>query len=192
MRVASINLGFISGGKWHGFPGWLIRLAEPDESHTNGNVLEDEEIVEECRSMPGAPVDIFGAEPLAYGALTGVCRELLLHGHRVRVVTGGAISVNRLPEGVIRRVVWSKPHSNLESSALPSEQVLIELAEDDEMAFLIDSRASFEYAKQRIRTHRLTNRVQVELIPIGSVTAEHLGGWILETGLPIRLGVANI
>lgn len=192
MRVASINLGFLSGGKWHGFPGWIVRVAEPDNPAIHGDVLEADEIVDECRGMPEAPVEIIGSEPLAFGSLANTCNELLLHGHRVRVVTSGAISVSRLPEGVLRRVVWTKPRSNLESSALPTEQVLLELVEDDEMVFIIESRASFEYAKQRIRHHRLTNHVQVEMIPEGAVTAEHLGGWILETGLPIRLGVGGI
>ncbi len=192
MRVASISLGFLNGGKWHGFPGWIVRVVEPDNPAAHGEVLESDEIVDECRSMPDSPVEITGAEPLAYGALANTCNELLLHGHRVRVVTGGAISVSRLPEGVLRRVVWTKPRSNLESSALPSEQVLLELVDDDEMVFVIESRASFEYAKQRIRHHRLTRKVQVEMIPEGAVTSEHLGGWILETGLPIRLGMSGV
>ncbi len=187
MRVASITLGFLSGGRWHGFPGWLVRLAEPDDPTSHGEVLEAEEIAVECSGMPDAPVEIFGAEPLAYGALSGVCSCLMEAGHRVRVVTSGAISVGRLPDGVYRRVVWSKPRTNMESSALPSEQVLSELAEDDEMAFVIESKASFDYAKQRIRTHRLTRHAQVEMIPVESVTFEHLGNWILETGLPIRM-----
>ena len=69
--------------------------------------------------------------------------------------------------------------------------MLTELTEDDEMVFVVESQASFEYAKQRIRHHRLTRHVQVEMIPQGAVTSEHLGAWILETGLPIRLGITG-
>ncbi|MDK9699142.1 MAG: hypothetical protein OEM52_03180 [bacterium] len=189
MRITSISLAILAGGVWHGLPGWRVRTADSeDEAEHNGEVLEAEEIVEQCSGFPGALVDICGGEPMAYGALASVCRELHAANHRVRVHTNGSISLARLPDGVIRRVIWTKPRSNLESSALPSEQVLTELTEDDEMVFRIDSRSSFQYALERIRSHRLTRHAKVEMIAVDELPRPQLGNWILETGLPIRLG----
>ncbi|MCX7836011.1 MAG: hypothetical protein N2450_08100 [bacterium] len=188
MRVVTIEYTYAFGGKWDGLPCWVVNLAD-FENHPNlpSEVLEADEIAAACSSFPETPVIITGGEPLAYGALTSTCKLLLEKGHTVRVETPGSISLARLPEGVFRRVIWRKPKTPWTTSALPSEQVILELIENDELAFFIESKSSFDWALERVRQHRLTKHIHVEMIPDGKVTRKELGRWIFETGLPIRL-----
>lgn len=189
MRIVTIEYTYAFGGNWDGMPCWVVNLYD-DENHPNlpNEVLEADEIALACSSFSEIPVVITGGEPLAYGALSSTCKLLLEKGHRVKVETFGSISLSRLPDAVLRRVIWMKPKSSRSTSALPSEQVISELQEGDELAFFIESKSSFEWALERLRQRRLTKFIQVEMIPNGDVTRKVLGHWIYDTGLPIRLG----
>jgi 7-carboxy-7-deazaguanine synthase len=62
------------------------------------------------------------------------------------------------------------------------------LREGDEVKFVIQDRADFDYSANVIRRHDLGARVPLLLSPVhGKLEAAELARWILESGIPARL-----
>ena len=75
---------------------------------------------------------------------------------------------------------------------------LEELSANDEVKFVISGRRDYEFAREFSREHRLSERVREVLFcpvhddPNGKWTGlepRELVGWMLEDGLPVRLGL---
>ena len=60
----------------------------------------------------------------------------------------------------------------------------------DEVKVVVCDRDDFVWAVEQIREHRLTERCPVLVSPAhGSVEPVKLAGWVLESGLPLRLQI---
>lgn len=62
------------------------------------------------------------------------------------------------------------------------------LTAGDEVKFVLASREDYQWARQVIHAHFLTERVRVLMSPVyGILPASELADWILASGLDIRL-----
>lgn len=141
-------------------------------------------------------VELTGGEPLLQPDVIPLAEKLVAAGYTVLVETSGERPVANLPESVIKIVDVKCPDSGAADTFLPEN--LEAIGGDDEMKFVISSRRDYEFARDFTVRHGLQRRVrQVIFSPVhadpegswGGMSAQELAKWILDDGLPVRLGL---
>ncbi len=141
-------------------------------------------------------VELTGGEPLLQEEVYPLAERLLAAGYTAMIETSGERFIGRLPKEVIKIVDVKCPDSG-EPDTFDSRN-LEELSANDEVKFVISSRRDYEFAREFSRDHRLSERVREVLFspvhddPNGKWTGlepRELVGWMLEDGLPVRLGL---
>ena len=187
----------IQGESTHtGRPCVFVRLAACDlrcrwcdtpYAFTGGRKMTVEAVVGEVERLDCRLVEITGGEPLLQPDVYSLMDQLLARGHEVLVETGGHISIARLPARVIAIVDVKCPASG--ESARMHWPNLDALRPADEVKFVIQDRADFDYAVDVVRRYDLAARTAAVLFsPVHGVQApDELARWILESRLPVRL-----
>jgi 7-carboxy-7-deazaguanine synthase len=132
-------------------------------------------------------VEITGGEPLLQRDVYPLMESLLGRGHEVLIETGGHLSVADVPAAVVRIIDVKCPGSGqAERNHWPNLDLL---RPRDEVKFVIQDRADYEYAKDVVARYNLTARVAAILFsPVHGVLPEaELAAWILADKLPVRL-----
>ncbi len=141
-------------------------------------------------------VELTGGEPLLQPEAIPLSQKLLELGYRVMVETSGERPVNVLPRDVIKIVDVKCPDSG-EPNTFQKEN-LQALDNKDEIKFVISTRRDYEFARDFTLQHDLPRRVHqvifspVHADPAGAwqgLNAHELVEWILQDGLPVRLGL---
>ncbi len=134
-------------------------------------------------------VELTGGEPLLQKEIHPLIDRLLADHYRVLIETSGERYIGDLPPSVIRVVDVKCPGSgeggtfNLENLAVLSPQ--------DQLKFVLASREDYEWAREFLSHHRLDQKVEAVIFsPVfGKLEARELAEWILEDGLPVRMGL---
>jgi len=145
--------------------------------------------VDEVRTAVGDQgcdlVEVTGGEPLAQAATLVLLARLLEDGREVLLETSGALPIGEVPAGVRRIVDFKTPGSGEEERNDWGNVDLLRAG--DEVKFVIGSRRDYEWARQKIREHRLHERTTVLLSPVWeSDVRRELAEWMLEDRLPAR------
>jgi len=136
----------------------------------------------------GCPlVEITGGEPLLQDDVYPLMEALVARGRTVLLETGGHLSLARVPGAVIKIVDVKCPASG--ESARTHWPNLDALGPRDEVKFVVQDRADYEFARGTVRERRLDQRCGGVLCsPVhGVLEPRDLAGWILEDRLPVRL-----
>ena len=141
-------------------------------------------------------VELTGGEPLLQEEIYPLAEQLLAVGYTVMIETSGERFIGRLPKQVIKIVDVKCPDSGEPGTF--DERNLEELGPDDEVKFVLSSRADYEFAREFTRRQHLTEKVREVLFspvhddPEGKwrgLESRALVEWMLEDGLPVRLGL---
>lgn len=141
-------------------------------------------------------VELTGGEPLLQEEVYPLAEKLLAAGYAVMIETSGERFVGKLPKEVIKIVDVKCPDSG-EADTF-DEKNLKAVDEKDEIKFVISSRKDYEFARDFTKQHGLAEKVrQVLFSPVfddpegkwKGLEARTLVEWILEDGLPVRLGL---
>jgi 7-carboxy-7-deazaguanine synthase len=113
--------------------------------------------------------------------------RLLDDGRTVMIETGGHLSAEAVPAGVVRVIDIKCPGSG-ESSKVHWPN-LEKLRSSDELKFVIKDRTDYEFARDVVIRHELTMRCAAVLFsPVhGVLEARQLAEWILADRLAVRL-----
>jgi 7-carboxy-7-deazaguanine synthase len=136
----------------------------------------------------GCPlVELTGGEPLLQDDVYPLMDALVAAGRTVLLETGGHISLARVPDGVVKIVDVKCPRSG--ESARTHWPNLEQLGPRDEVKFVIQDRADYQFACGIVRQHGLDARCGAVLFsPVHGVLAPRdLAAWMLEDRLPARL-----
>lgn len=152
-----------------------------------GHKASVEEVVAEVTGIGCEYVEITGGEPLLQPDVYPLMEQLLEHGHRVLIETGGHRSIAQVPSGVIRIVDVKCPASG--ESAKNHWPNLDLLRPHDEVKFVIQDRGDYEFARDIVQRHGLVARTAAVLFsPVHNVLdSKQLAAWILEDRLAVRL-----
>ena len=152
-----------------------------------GQKMSVEDVVGRVREYGCDLVEITGGEPLLQKDVYPLMQRLLDEGRTVMLETGGHLSVDAVPELVIRVVDVKCPGSG--ESAKNHWPNLEHLRPTDEIKFVIKDRADYEYARDVVVTHRLIGRcAAVHFSPVHDVQdARPLSEWVLEDRLKVRV-----
>jgi 7-carboxy-7-deazaguanine synthase len=141
-------------------------------------------------------VEITGGEPLLQPETPELASRLLRENYTVMIETSGERFVGALPREVIKIVDVKCPDSREGGKFDVANLDAIDAK--DEVKFVIASRRDYEFAKEFSAEYGLANRVaQVLFSPVfpdpagqwTGLSARELTEWILEDGLPVRLGL---
>lgn len=141
-------------------------------------------------------VELTGGEPLLQEEVYPLAEGLLEGGYTVIIETSGERFVGKLPKEIIKVVDVKCPDSG-EPDTFEMRN-LEELTENDEVKFVLSTRRDYEFALEFTREHGLARRVkQVLFSPVfedpegkwPGLGPRTLAEWILQDGLPVRLGL---
>ena len=152
-----------------------------------GRKMEIDEVLERVRAYDCPTVEITGGEPLLQPDVYPLMQRLLDEGHEVLLETGGHRSIAEVPPRVARIVDVKCPASG--EAAKNHWPNLDLLTGRDEVKFVIQDRADYEYAADVVSRHRLPERCGAVLFsPVhGVMDPKQLAEWILADRLAVRL-----
>jgi 7-carboxy-7-deazaguanine synthase len=166
-----------------------LRCAWCDTAYafTEGQKMSIEDILAAVEFHACPLVEITGGEPLLQDEVYPLMAALVKLGKTVLLETGGHLSVDRVPVGVVKIIDVKCPASGeSERNHWPN---LDRLTPGDEVKFVIRDRQDYEFARAIIGRHELDGRCAAVLLsPVHGVLAPKiLAEWMLEERLPGRL-----
>lgn len=152
---------------------------------TGGTRRPVEDVVAEAHALGVRTVEVTGGEPLVQRAAIPLMERLLELGHEVLLETSGSRDIAPVPAGVHIILDLKPPDSGEVHSNLWSNLPL--LRAKDEVKVVIASRADYEWAREVVQRHRLTEVCPVLFSPAwGHVAPKDLIDWILADRLDVR------
>ena len=203
LRITEIFHSIQGESTWVGVPCTFVRITgcplrcvwcDTAYAFTGGERMALSAIVAKVRDMGGPLVEVTGGEPLAHAQTFPLVRMLLDEGFTVLVETSGAFDVAPLDARAHKIMDLKCPGSGESARNLWSN--LAHLTARDEVKFVIQDRADYEWTRRVVRERGLDRRVSegslgaLLVSPVwGAVDLEALAGWILEDRLPVRFQV---
>lgn len=200
-------------GPFSGEPSVFVRLAgcnlrcawcDSEYTFQGGEKMSLEEVLAEVRRLAPAAglVEITGGEPLLQEReLVPLMKRLLESRYTLLLETSGERPLEAVPPSVFKIVDVKCPDSGAAGSFRLAN--LESLGSRDEVKFVLASRADYEFARDFTLRHGLSGKAgNVIFSPAfaklakGTRDVSHclldpreLAGWILQDGLPVRLGL---
>jgi 7-carboxy-7-deazaguanine synthase len=146
-----------------------------------------DEVIAEVERYDCPLVEITGGEPLLQDDVYPLMERLLARGRTVMLETGGHRPITRVPRAVVKIVDVKCPASG--EAGRNDWGNLDALAPHDEVKFVIQDRADYEFARDVIGRYDLASRSAAVLVsPVhGVLEPRLLSEWMLADRLPARL-----
>jgi len=146
-----------------------------------------DEILAEVDRFDCPLVEVTGGEPLLQEDVYPLMQGLLDRGKTVLLETGGHRSTERVPAAVVTIVDVKCPASG--EAARMDWSNLDRLRPHDEVKFVVNDRADYEYARSVIERYDLSRRASaIHLSPVhGVLNPRELSEWVLADRLPARV-----
>ncbi|HEY7351618.1 MAG TPA: radical SAM protein [Terriglobales bacterium] len=213
MQITEIYKSLQGESTYAGLPCVFVRLTgcnlrcswcDTEYSFHGGRKMAPDQVFTEVErlSPDGGLVEVTGGEPMLQAReLLPFMQRLLGSGYKVLLETSGERPLDRVPKHVVKIVDVKCPDSG-EGDTFRIEN-LETLLPQDEVKFVISSRADYEFAREFTTQHDLANRVTAVLFsPAFSKDAsgardasnclldpQQLAEWMLEDNLSVRLGL---
>ena len=154
-------------------------------SFTGGEPATIGSILAEVAKYPARQVCVTGGEPLAQKECLPLLTALCDAGYEVSLETSGALDIASVDPRVARIMDLKAPGSG---ECVKNRWENLELlTRSDEIKIVIASRSDYEWARERLREHRLDSHCSVLLSPAQDlVDPRLLAEWILADGLNVR------
>ncbi len=150
-----------------------------------GETLELERIMEKVVATGAHYVTVTGGEPLAQKDCIPLLKLLCDAGFDVSLETGGSLDISGVDPRVSVILDIKTPDSLEVGKNLWGN--IDHLKPSDEVKFVLCGREDYDWAKQVIANHAITNKCLVLFSPVYStLKPTDLAGWILQDKLPVR------
>ncbi|HMB37499.1 MAG TPA: 7-carboxy-7-deazaguanine synthase QueE [Wenzhouxiangellaceae bacterium] len=150
-----------------------------------GEWMEIDAIAEQVAELGTRHVCVTGGEPLAQKRCVDLLTRLCDAGHRVSLETSGALPVANVDPRVVKVLDFKAPASGESARNLWAN--LDHLQPHDQIKFVINDRADFDWTVEQIRTRELA-RWDVLLSPVWeALSPAMLADWLMESGVYARL-----
>ncbi|MFC3551634.1 7-carboxy-7-deazaguanine synthase QueE [Lysobacter cavernae] len=194
LRITEIFLSLQGEARSIGWPTVFVRLTgcplrcqycDTAYAFHGGEWRQIDDILAEVASHGARHVCVTGGEPLAQKRCIGLLTRLCDAGYDVSLETSGAIDISEVDLRVSRVLDIKTPgslevHRNLWSN-LPL------LTPHDQVKFVICSREDYDWAKDVVVQHGLTNVCDVLFSPsFSQIKPSDLADWIVADKLPVR------
>jgi 7-carboxy-7-deazaguanine synthase len=213
MQITEIYKSLQGESTYAGLPCTFVRLTgcnlrcswcDSEYTFQGGQKMTQDEVIGEVtrRTPNRGLVEITGGEPmLQEREVIPLMKRLLDSGYRVLLETSGERPLERVPPEAIKIVDVKCPDSG-EGDTFHAENLKC-LTLQDEVKFVLSSRADYEFARDFTRQHNLAERVNAVLFSpafrknaTGARDSSHclldpqqLAEWMLADEVPARLGL---
>ncbi len=162
------------------------RWCDTAYAFTGGVRMGLDEILDAVASRRCRLVEVTGGEPLAQPGCVDLLRALADAGYAVLLETSGALPIDAVDPRV-RIIMDLKCPDSGEAGRNRLENLAL-LKPEDEVKFVLASRADYEWAREALRVHEIEPRHPVLFSPVtGAIDPAALARWILDDGLTVRL-----
>jgi 7-carboxy-7-deazaguanine synthase len=196
VRINEIFHSIQGESTWAGSPCVFVRLTgcnlrcswcDTEYAFHEGSQMEIAEVAEKVAGFGCGLVEITGGEPLLQQGVHPLIAMLLERGHTVMIETSGERDISVVDPRVIRIVDLKCPGSG--ESARNRWSNVEHLTRRDELKFVLADRNDYEWARDALNAHRLSERVNAVLMsPVfGQLEPADLAAWILEDRLAVRM-----
>lgn len=194
LRITEIFCSLQGESRSVGWPTVFVRLTgcplrcgycDTTYSFYGGQWQTIDDIVAEVRSHGVRRVCVTGGEPLAQKRCIQLLQKLCDLGLEVSLETSGAIDISQVDSRVIRVVDVKTPDSGeVARNHWPN---LALLQPQDQLKFVICSRADYDWSCALLQEHRLAERCEVLFSPsYAQLPPRELAEWIIADRLPVR------
>ncbi|MDF1677673.1 MAG: 7-carboxy-7-deazaguanine synthase QueE [Legionellaceae bacterium] len=150
-----------------------------------GEIMNLDDILSMVASFGCSHVCVTGGEPLAQPGALVLLKALSDKGYHVSLETSGARDISAVDKRVMVVMDLKTPDSKEADKNMLSN--LAHLKPTDQIKFVICSRNDYDWASNMLKTHALTEHVQVLFSPsFAELAPKTLAEWILEDKLPVR------
>ncbi|MDP3308171.1 7-carboxy-7-deazaguanine synthase QueE [Methylotenera sp.] len=155
---------------------------------SGGSNMEITDILAKVATYGTKYVTVTGGEPLAQKDCHILLKDLCDKGYSVSLETGGAIDISLVDKRVSVILDVKTPGSGEVKNNLWGN--LAHLKKSDEVKFVLCSRADYDWAKEILVSHQITDKCPVLFSPVYSqVSPTELAEWVLADKLPVRIQV---
>ncbi|MBU0622721.1 MAG: 7-carboxy-7-deazaguanine synthase QueE [Gammaproteobacteria bacterium] len=197
LRISEIFFSLQGESSRVGLPTVFVRLTgcplrceycDTTYAFSGGQSMTLEAIMAEVDKHGAHYVCVTGGEPLAQKNCLPLLRALCDAGYAVSLETSGALDVSGVDARVQKVIDIKTPASGEAEKNLWGN--LQHLAPQDEIKFVLNDAADYEWAKQVLQEHELPQRCAVLFSPVqGRLSPRELADWILRDHLPVRMQV---
>ncbi|MEK9628255.1 MAG: radical SAM protein [Nitrospinota bacterium] len=168
--------------------GCNLRCSWCDTAHAfyEGKKMSIDEAIQEVEKFGIKLVEVTGGEPLMQENVFPFMQKLLDKDYKVMLETGGSLSLEKVPEKVIKIMDLKCPGSGEQEKN--NFDNLKFLSSHDEVKFVILDRKDYEWSRETINKYKISETSQVLLSPVfDKLELKELTKWILEDRLHVRL-----
>ena len=194
LKITEIFLSLQGEARQAGWPTVFVRLTgcplrcqycDTAYAFQGGEWWSIDDILAEVAKQGVRHVCVTGGEPLSQKRRLILLRALCDAGYDVSLETSGAIDIADVDTRVSRVVDIKTPGSGEVARNLWSNLAL--LTPNDQVKFVICSRADFDWACEVLAEHRIHERCDVLFSPShAQVSPRELADWIVEARVPVR------
>lgn len=194
LRVSEIFHSIQGESSRIGLPTVFVRLTgcplrcvwcDTEYAFSGGETQTIAEVLGRLESFGCATVCVTGGEPLAQKNCLPLLAQLCDTGYSVSLETSGALDIGGVDPRVARIMDLKAPASG-EATKNRWENIGL-LTPQDELKFVLASRADYDWAVSACRQRRLFERCPVLFSPVqGQLDPAQLAQWIIDDRLPVR------
>jgi 7-carboxy-7-deazaguanine synthase len=153
-----------------------------------GENMTLDQIVERVASYGARYVTVTGGEPLAQKQSIALMKRLCDAGYDVSLETGGSLDTSQVDPRVSVILDIKTPGSGEVQKNLWTN--LDHLKPADEVKFVLCGREDYDWAKQVLAEHAISEKCTVLFSPVYSqLNPTDLADWVLQDHLPVRMQV---
>ncbi|MCG3778195.1 MAG: 7-carboxy-7-deazaguanine synthase [Nitrospira sp.] len=194
MRITEIFYSIQGESSYVGQPCVFVRLTgcplrctwcDTDYAFYGGHDCSIDEVLAKVQTYGSRLVEVTGGEPLAQPESLPLMVRLCDAGYIVLLETSGSIDIAPVDPRVHIILDVKCPGSGMtERMHWPN---LTALTAKDEAKFVLTNRADYDWAKEILALHHVTDRCPALFSPVfGSLDLRQLAEWILADRLPVR------
>lgn len=197
LRITEIFLSLQGETRTVGLPTVFIRLTgcplrcgycDTAYAFQGGQWMELSVILDTVKKFNVHYVTVTGGEPLAQKGCLELLTLLCDEGYEVSLETSGALDVAEVDPRVVKVIDIKTPGSlEVEKNRFSNLEYLLP---HDQIKFVICSREDYEWSKNILNQHALSEHCEVLFSPsFHQQSAGELGDWIIKDQLPVRLQI---
>ncbi len=197
LRVTEVFASLQGEGLSTGVPTVFVRLTgcplrcgycDTTYAFSGGRSIGLEELLAQVRAFGLSHACVTGGEPLAQPECLTLLSALCDAGLRVSLETSGALPLEGIDPRVQKVMDLKTPGSGeADRNRLQNLELL---SAEDQVKFVICSRADYEWSRALVASHGLDSRCTVLFSPAaGTLEPVRLAEWILADRLPVRFQI---